>query len=186
MRARVHRKTKEVSVEVYVNFEGGECSVSTGIPFLDHMLETFAKHSAIGLKIVAKGDLEVDEHHTIEDVAITLGRAIKEALGSKEGLKRFGYAIVPMDESVAICGVDLSGRGIFNFFGEFGDAGIKGENAYHFFDTLCRNSGINAFLEVRGMNAHHKIEASFKAFALSLRMAVEKGEGVRSTKGLLD
>lgn len=186
MKARVSRETKETKVEVYVDFFGEDYEISTGIAFLDHMLENFAKHAEIGLVVKAKGDLEVDEHHTVEDVAITLGRAFKEALGSKEGLKRFGYAIVPMDESVAICGIDLSGRGVFVLNGEFGDAGIKGENVVHFFDTFCRNSGINVFLEVRGANSHHKIEASFKALALSIKMATEKGKGVRSTKGVLD
>ncbi len=185
MRAKVSRETKETRVDVLIDFSGSEYEISTGIPFLDHMLETLAKHAEIELRVSARGDLEVDEHHTVEDVAITLGRAIREALGEKR-VKRFGYAIVPMDESVAICGVDLSGRGVFNFLGEFGDAGIRGENVYHFFDTLCRNSGINMFLEVRGFNAHHKIEASFKAFALSLKMAAEKGEDIKSTKGVLE
>ena len=181
----MERKTKETEVEVFIDFSGKNYEITTGIRFLDHMLETLAKHAEIELRVKAKGDLEVDEHHTVEDVAITLGKAIKKALEEKK-FKRFGYAIVPMDESVAICGVDLSGRGVFNLSGEFGDAGIKGENIYHFFDTLCRNSGINLFLEVRGLNSHHKIEAAFKAFALSLKMAAEKSSEVKSTKGVLE
>ncbi len=185
MRGRHIRKTKEVSVEVLVDLKGKEVEIDTGIGFLNHMLETFAIHSGIGLKVKAKGDLDVDEHHTIEDVAIALGRAFSDAMEKRE-IKRFGDAIIPMDESVAICGVDLSGRGIFNFEGEFGDTTVKGENIIHFLDTFCRNSGINVYLSVKGFNSHHKIEASFKALAKAIREALQKTEGIRSAKGLLD
>lgn len=187
MKAEVFRKTNEVEVEIKINLEGGEISVETGIPFLNHMLTTFAKHSGVGLKIKAKGDLEVDEHHTIEDVAIALGMAIKKALGDKKGISRFGDAIVPMDESVTICGVDLSGRGILILEGELGDVSIKAENIFHFLDTFCRNAGINAYISVKGLNAHHKVESIFKALALSFREAIKKeGEDVKSVKGVID
>ncbi len=183
------RKTKETDVSVYICLDSSESvEVDTGIPFLNHMLESFAKHSSISLEVRAIGDLEVDEHHTIEDVAIALGRAIKEALGERRGVRRFGSAIVPMDDAVAICGVDISGRGYFNFSGKTGDVkGVKGENFEHFFDTLCRNSGINVYLEVRGRNSHHIMESAFKAFAVAFREAIEVvGEDVPSTKGSLD
>jgi len=186
MKGKCVRKTKEVSVEVEVNIGERKIEIDTGIGFLDHMLETFAIHSGIGLKIKAKGDLNVDEHHTIEDVAIALGRAFNEAI-EKRGINRFGDAIIPMDESVAICGVDLSGRGVFTFEGEFGDTTVKGENIIHFFDSFCRNSGVNVYLNVKGYNSHHKIEASFKALAKALREALQKtGDDVRSAKGLLE
>ncbi len=184
------RKTREtdVTVRICINPDSPEISISTGIPFLDHMLESFAKHANLALEIRAKGDLEVDEHHTIEDVAIVLGRAIKEALGDKKGIRRFGSAIVPMDDAVAICGIDVSGRGYFNFSGVTGDVkGVKAENFEHFFDSLCRNSGINMYLEVKGRNSHHIMEASFKAFSIAFREAVElTGSSIPSTKGSLD
>jgi len=183
---KVERKTKEVEIMVKLSLEGGEINVKTEIGFLDHMLTTLAFHAGIGLELRAKGDLHVDEHHTIEDAAISLGRAIRKALQEKDGIKRFGSAIVPMDESVAICGVDVSGRGYFILDGEFGDAGISGENIIHFLDTLCRNSGINVYLQIKGNNAHHRIESAFKALALSLRQAFQESGEVRSIKGKID
>jgi len=187
--AEFSRKTRETEVSVSLKLdESGEISISTGIPFLDHMLENFARHSRISLCVKAKGDLEVDEHHTIEDVAITFGKALAAALGDRKGIRRFGSAVVPMDDSVAICGVDLSGRGYFNFEGKTGDVkGVKGENFEHFFDTLCRNSGINVYLNVRGKNSHHMMESAFKAFALAFREArIIEGDEIPSTKGSLD
>ncbi len=182
---RVERKTREVEVVVKLSLEGGEIEIDTGIGFLDHMLTSFAFHSGIGLEIKARGDLHVDEHHTVEDVAITLGRAFRKAIEGKR-LSRFGSAIVPMDESVAICGVDISGRGYFVLEGEFGDAGIRGENAVHFLDTFCRNAGVNVYIQVKGRNEHHKMESAFKALALALRQALKEAEDVRSTKGRID
>jgi len=188
MKASVERKTKEVEVKVKVDLEEKEYSVDTGIAFLNHMLESFAKHAEIGLIVKAKGDLEVDEHHTVEDIAIALGMAIKKALGDKKGIKRFGDSIVPMDESVTICGIDVSGRGFLNFVGKIKDArNLSAENFIHFFDTLCRNAGMNLYMEVKGSNNHHMMESAFKAFALAFRKAIEVvGEEVRSTKGILD
>lgn len=181
----IQRKTDEV--EVYVKLEPDEdfVEVETGIGFLDHMLKTLAIHGNLGIVVKARGDLEVDEHHTIEDVAIALGKALKEVV-KKRKIRRFGSAIVPMDDSVALCGIDVSGRGYFLVEGEFEDSGIKGENVIHFFDTICRNSGINAYMQVRGANSHHKIESAFKAFAISLRQALEDDDKVRSAKGTLD
>ena len=188
-KARFERKTKETEVTVKLDLDSSGYEISTQIPFFNHMLETFAKHSGIELKLKAKGDVEVDEHHLVEDVAISMGKALKEALGDKRGIERFGHAILPMDESVAICGVDVSGRGVFRFEGEIrGEIkGFKGENFIHFFDTLAREAGINAYLEIKGFNLHHKMEAGFKAFAISLKSAVKvTGGEVRSTKGTLE
>jgi imidazoleglycerol-phosphate dehydratase len=188
-KAVVERKTREVDIRLELNLDGKGYEIKTPIPFFTHMLETFARHSGIGLKLKASGDIEVDEHHTIEDVAISLGKAIKDALGDKAGIARFGDAVVPMDESVAICGVDISGRGYLNFDSVLdGDVGgISAENFIHFFDTLCRNAGINAYILVKGSNLHHMVEVCFKAFAIALRKAIAvESEGVKSTKGVLD
>ncbi len=184
---KLQRKTKEVEVSVAIDLEGGEIEIDTGIGFFDHMLETFAFHSSIGLRVNARGDLEVSEHHTVEDTAIVLGKAIRKLIEDREKrIRRFGYAIVPMDESVCICGIDLSGRGFFVLDGEFGDSGLKDSLIRHFFDTLCRNAGINLYLQVKGEDPHHKVESAFKAVALSFRQAIEPAENVRSVKGKID
>ncbi len=178
---RVKRKTTETEVEV--EFKADKTEIETGIPFFNHMLETLAKHLGVNLVVKARGD---DIHHVIEDVAICLGRAISEI--DKRGLERFGDAIVPMDDSVTICGVDFSGRGVFVFEGDIKDyRDFKAEDFLHFFDTLCRNSGINAYMYVKGKNSHHMIESAFKAFAIALKKALRKTSGeYRSVKGLLD
>jgi imidazoleglycerol phosphate dehydratase HisB len=187
---RYERKTKETNISVKIDLNSADYEISTPIPFFTHMLENLAKHSGIGMKISAKGDVEVDEHHTVEDTAIAIGRALSKALGDKKGIERFGHAILPMDESVAICGIDISGRGIFRFEGDVrGEIkNFKGENFIHFFETLSRESGINIYLEIKGFNLHHKMEAGFKAFAIALKNAVKMSvEGdVKSTKGSLD
>ena len=186
-KAIVRRKTKEVDVTVLIDLDETGMTINTGIPFFDHMLNSFANYSGIRLEIEAKGDLDVDEHHTIEDVAITMGLAIKRALGDKKGIARFGDAIVPMDDAIAICAVDVSGRGYFNFDGKIEDSGIKFENFIHFFDTLSKNAGINIYLSVKGFNAHHMMEASFKAFGIAFGKAIKLiDEDVRSIKGVLD
>jgi len=187
-KGRYERKTKETDISVRIDLDFADYEISTPIPFFTHMLETLAKHSGIGIKLTAKGDVEVDEHHTVEDTAIAIGRALSKALGDKKGIERFGHAILPMDESVAICGVDVSGRGVFRFEGDVrGEIkNFKGENFIHFFDTLAREAGINIYLEIKGFNLHHKMEAGFKAFAVALKDAVKvSGEEVRSTKGSL-
>lgn len=186
-KAIVRRKTKEVDVTVLIDLDESRAKIKTGIPFFDHMLNSFAKYSEIRLEIEAKGDLDVEEHHTIEDVAIALGVAIRKALGDKKGIARFGDAIIPMDDAVAICAVDISGRGYFNFEGKIEDSGIKFENFVHFFDTLCKNAGLNVYLSVKGFNAHHMMEACFKAFGIAFGRAVRiVGRDVRSIKGVLD
>ncbi len=187
-KGRYDRKTKETDISVKIDLDSGEYEISTPIPFFTHMLETLAKHSGIGIKLIAKGDVEVDEHHTIEDIAIAIGRALSKALEDKRGIERFGHAILPMDESVAICGIDISGRGVFRFEGDVrGEIkNFKGENFIHFFETLSREAGINIYLEIKGFNLHHKMEAGFKAFAVALKNAVRiSGEDPRSTKGSL-
>jgi imidazoleglycerol-phosphate dehydratase len=187
-KGKAKRKTAEVEVDVEVNLDSAGYEVETSIPFFNHMLESFAKHSGIGLIINAKGDVEIDEHHTVEDTAITLGEAIKKALDDKKGIRRFGDAIIPMDESVAICAIDISGRGVFNFDGELRSMNeFKAENFLHFFDTLCRNSGLNVYMLIRGKNPHHMMEAGFKSFGVALRKASDVVDReVRSTKGKLD
>ncbi len=177
-KAVIRRKTKEVDIYIELDLDCRGCSIDTNFPFFKHMLETFVKHSEINLKIRALGD---DEHHTIEDTAIALGIAIKKALGEKRGIRRFGHAVVPMDEALTICGLDLSGRGYFVIEGDIH------ENYIHFLDTLCRNSGMNAYIIIKGKNMHHKIESCFKAIALAFRQAKEiVGHDIMSTKGVLD
>ena len=174
------RKTEETEVTVIIDAEKTE--VETTIAFLDHMLKTLSRHSGIAMRVEAKGDLE---HHVIEDVAILLGRALAEI--NKKGIERFGDAIVPMDDAVAICGLDFSGRGVLVVEGEFGDGEMKEEDFLHFLDTLCRNAGLNVYLSVKGKNSHHKMEAAVKAIAISLKKALKKsGNEYRSAKGVLD
>ncbi len=177
---RVSRKTKET--EVTAVFDSEKLEIETGVKFLDHMLETIATHSGFNIEVKATGD---NEHHVIEDVAICLGKSISEF--DKKGIERFGSAIVPMDEAVAICGIDFSGRGILVFEGEIKDGEIRAEDFLHFFETLCRNSGLNVYLEVRGRNSHHMMESAFKAFAIALKQALSKsGRDYKSAKGVLD
>lgn len=172
------RKTKEVDIYVEIDLDSSGFEILTDLAFFKHMLETFAKHSRIKLYVRAYGD---DEHHVIEDTAIALGKAIKKALGDKKGIKRFGYAIIPMDDSLALCSIDVGGRGYFVMEGKIE------ENYVHFFDTLCRNSGMNVHMEVKGLNSHHMVEACFKAFAISFREAIKiVGGEIASTKGALD
>uniref|UniRef100_A0A7C3M9G0 Imidazoleglycerol-phosphate dehydratase n=1 Tax=Archaeoglobus fulgidus TaxID=2234 RepID=A0A7C3M9G0_ARCFL len=174
------RKTEETEVTVIIDAEKTE--VETTIAFLDHMVKTLSRHSGIAMRVEAKGDLE---HHVIEDVAILLGRALAEI--NKKGVERFGDAIVPMDDAVAICGLDFSGRGVLVVEGEFGDGEMKEEDFLHFLDTLCRNAGLNVYLSVKGKNSHHKMEAAVKAIAISLKKALKKsGNEYRSAKGVLD
>jgi imidazoleglycerol phosphate dehydratase HisB len=177
---RVSRKTKETEVMAF--FASEKLEIETGLKFLDHLLETISTHSGFQIEVKASGD---SEHHLIEDVAICLGKSISEF--DKRGIERFGSAIVPMDEAVAVCGLDFSGRGVFVFEGELKDGEIRAEDFLHFFDTLCRNSGLNVYLEVKGKNSHHMMESAAKAFALALKQALSKtGKNFKSTKGVLD
>lgn len=185
----VSRHTKETRVEATVNLDTeGPVDIRTGIGFFDHMLEQVAKHGGFSLVLRCEGDLEVDEHHTVEDVAITLGTAIREALGSKRGIGRYGY-VVPMDESEARVSLDLSGRGRFVFRGEFPRSQVGGlatEMVEHFFLSLSDSLAAALHIEVQGENAHHMVEACFKCVGRTLRQALRReGSALPSTKGTL-
>jgi imidazoleglycerol-phosphate dehydratase / histidinol-phosphatase len=187
-----HRKTKETDIEIELSLDGkGNSKINTGIGFFDHMLEQIAKHANINLGVEVEGDLNVDEHHTVEDVGITLGEALSEALGNKIGIKRYGYYL-PMDESIAKCAVDLSGRAYLNFNCKFNREKVgefPTELTEEFFRGLASGLKANIYIKARGKNDHHKIEAIFKAFAKSLNEACrldERNEGILpSTKGVL-
>jgi len=191
--AAIRRKTKETDISVTLTIDGsGKYDVATGVGFLDHMIELLAKHGMFDIELKCKGDLNVDDHHTTEDVAIVLGQAFEKALGDKKGIARFGSAYVPMDESLARCVIDLGGRGVLMFKADFnrkkvGD--LSTEMIKHFFLSFADNIKANVHAEVLyGSNTHHKIEALFKSFARSLREACRKDarvKGVLSTKGKL-
>jgi len=190
--AEIKRKTKETEVNLRLDLDGGEASASTGVGFLDHMLDLLARHGRLGIKLEAKGDLETGAHHTTEDVGIVLGQAIDQALGDRAGIRRYGFATVPMDEALAECAIDISGRPLTVFEAELPEvtiAGFDAELAEEFFRAVSSNSKMTLHVRVRyGSNAHHMIEAAFKAFARALREAVsvDPGEtGVPSTKGTL-
>jgi imidazoleglycerol-phosphate dehydratase len=191
--AQVHRRTKETDVRVALDLDGtGTASVATGIPFLDHMLELFARHGLFDLEVECRGDLEVDDHHSVEDVAISLGAAVKQALGDKAGIARYGSAIVPMDEALCRAVIDLSGRFYLVYEVEtrrqmIGNFSV--ELAEHFWRSFSEAARCNLHLDcLRGRNTHHILEGLFKATARALRQAVERDprvEGVLSTKGVL-
>jgi imidazoleglycerol-phosphate dehydratase len=188
--SKVTRKTNETDIEVKISLEGtGNTDINTGIAFFDHMLNSFAKHGSFDLMVKAMGDLTVDDHHTVEDVGITLGGALRKALGDKKGIERFADAHVPMDEALAAAAIDISGRSFLVFNAAFAQQKIGGynpQNTSHFFESLISNAGINAHLEVTGENDHHKIEALFKVFGIAMKKAVKiSGSGVPSTKGVL-
>ncbi|MCU4802273.1 imidazoleglycerol-phosphate dehydratase HisB [Halobacteria archaeon HArc-gm2] len=190
--AAVARETAETDVEVTLDLDGdGDSTVDTGVGFLDHMLDSFATHGLFDLTVTCDGDLEVDEHHTVEDVAITLGEAFEEALGDKRGIVRFADRKVPLDEAVAGVVVDVSGRPYFEFDGEFSQGrvgGLTSNMAEHFCRSLAHNAGLTLHVEVSGENAHHEIEALFKGLARSLDDATridERRGDVASTKGEL-
>lgn len=173
------RKTAETEVLVELNSEKTE--ISTSIPFFDHLLSTLAKFMGKNFVVRAKGDLE---HHIIEDVAICLGETLAEI--EKKGIRRFGFSIIPMDDAVAICGLDFSGRGYLVVEGDFGDGEMKSYDFLHFLDTFCRRGGINVYLKISGVNPHHKMEATMKAIGIALKGALEKvGDDYLSTKGVL-
>lgn len=192
--ATIHRKTNETDIRVKVNLDGlGKACVATGIRFFDHMLDLVARHGAFDLEINARGDLHVDQHHTVEDVGITLGEAVKRALGSKRGILRAGYFLIPMDETLAAAAVDLSGRPYCLVRAKIaadrvGDFQV--ELIEDFFQGFAQAARANVHLRVLcGRSSHHQVEAAFKAFARALRFAVSKDKRLRnvlpSTKGLL-
>lgn len=188
--SKTKRKTNETDIELKISLDGsGNTDINTGIAFFDHMLNSFAKHGSFDLSVKASGDLTVDDHHTVEDVGITLGNAVQKALGDKKGIERFGEARVPMDEALAAVAIDLGGRSYLAFGASFANQKIGGfnpQNTRHFFESLASNAGINAHLSVTGENDHHKIEALFKAFGIALKRAAKiSGTTVPSTKGVL-
>lgn len=191
--ANVTRTTKETDISVELNLDGsGQSSVETGIGFFDHMLEGFARHGFFDLDIRIKGDLQVDAHHSVEDAGIVLGTAIRQALGDKVGIKRYGSCILPMDDALCMCAIDLSGRPYFAFDCEFPaeKAGyLDTELVREFFYAISYSVGMNLHIKMlSGFNTHHMIEAIFKAFARALDEAVGKDmriKDVLSTKGSL-
>lgn len=191
-RAEINRETKETKVGLRLDLDGGEAKISTGVGFLDHMLDLLARHGRLGLELEASGDLETGAHHTTEDVGICLGQALDQALGDRAGIRRYGAALVPMDEALGECAIDISGRPFLAFDAAIPDvtiAGFDSELAEEFFRAVSSNAKLTAHIWVRsGSNAHHMIEASFKAFARALREAVSidpDETGVPSTKGTL-
>ncbi len=191
--ASVERKTRETDVRVEIDLDGtGEFAVSTGIPFLDHMLESFARHGAFDLRISAKGDLAVDAHHTVEDVAITLGQALREALGSAAGIRRYGALAVPMAEAKVEVAVDVSNRPYLVYRVELANQRIGGFDAAlteDFLYAFAHNAGLDLHVELRyGKSPHHVVEAIFKGTARALRQALERDPrqpGLPSVKGTL-
>jgi imidazoleglycerol-phosphate dehydratase/histidinol-phosphatase len=187
--ATVERKTKETDISVTVDLDAsGPIEIDTGIGFYDHMLDQVAKHGNFSLRLSCKGDLEVDEHHTVEDVALALGQAIREALGDKRGIGRFGF-VVPMDETQARVAIDLGGRPYLVFEGEFPRTEVGGlptELVPHFFRSLGDTLGASIQLSVTGENTHHMVEACFKGTGRALRDALRReGSELPSTKGSL-
>lgn len=191
---RVARKTGETDIIIEIHLDGsGSYKIDTPVPFLNHMLTLLAVHSLCDLNVSAMGDMEVDDHHTVEDIAICLGQAVKEAVGSKSGIYRYGEATIPMDESLVRVVMDFSGRPYLVYNVEMFPqrlGGLATENVKEFFQALANTSGITLHIDLlRGNNAHHIIEAIFKAFARALRQAVtvtEGVDGVWSSKGKLE
>jgi imidazoleglycerol-phosphate dehydratase len=192
-KGRVERKTKETEISVDLDLDGkGNSEIETGIPFLNHMLESFSRHGLFELKLTAKGDLAVDYHHTVEDVGLALGQAFKEALGEKQGIRRFGECSVPLDEALARVVVDLSGRPYLSYNvkirpGRVGD--FDTDLPHEFYQALANQLGMNLHIDVlKGENPHHIIEACFKALARAMESATRvdpRIQGVPSTKGSL-
>ncbi len=191
--ASVNRKTKETDIAISFNLDGsGSSVIDTGIGFFDHMLEGFAKHGFFDLNCKVTGDLQVDGHHTVEDAGIVLGQAIAQAVGDKKGIRRYGYFILPMDDALALCAVDLCGRPYLNFECEFTSPRVgylDTELVREFFYAISYSAGMNLHIKMlSGSNNHHMIEAMFKAFAKALDMATgydSRVTDVLSTKGSL-
>lgn len=190
--AKRERSTAETKISLELDLDGGESSAQTGVGFLDHMLDLLARHGNLGLRVEASGDLETGAHHTVEDVGIVLGQALDEALADRAGIRRYGSAVVPMDESLAECALDISGRPLCVFEADLPATSIAGfdtELTEEFFRAVANGAKLTLHVSVRyGSNAHHMIEACFKAFARALRVAVSVDpeiHGVPSTKGTL-
>ena len=190
--AEISRQTRETEVKVALDLDGGEVSASTGVGFFDHMLEQLGTHGGLGLRVEANGDLATGAHHTVEDAGIALGQAVDRALGDRAGIRRYGYRAIPMDEALGICAIDVSGRSLCLFEADLPAVSIAGfdtELTEEFFRAVATNAKLTLHVGTRyGSNAHHMIEACFKAFARALRQAVEidpRESGVPSTKGTL-
>lgn len=188
--SNVSRCTSETDITIKMNLDGeGIYDISTGVNFFNHMLESFSKHSMVDLYIVAKGDIEVDDHHTIEDVGILVGEAFSQAIGDKKGIKRMAHAIVPMDDSIATVAIDISGRSYCNLEIDFKNEKIgdmTSDIVIHFFESFASSAKLNFYGSVQGANDHHKAEALFKAFAKSLKEAIKiEHNQILSTKGIL-
>ncbi|MFC6837306.1 imidazoleglycerol-phosphate dehydratase HisB [Halomarina ordinaria] len=191
--ATVVRETSETDIEVTLVVDGsGEATVETGVGFFDHMLESFAKHGLFDLSVACDGDLHIDDHHTVEDVAIALGTAFDEALGDRRGIVRFADRRVPLDEAVAGCVVDVSGRPLVRFDGAFSQARVGEFTSHmgeHFARSLATNAGLTLHVTVEGENAHHELEALFKCLARTLddatRVDERRADDTPSTKGAL-
>jgi len=192
-KAEATRNTNETRIGVKLNLDGsGKSSIATGVPFLDHMLEQVARHGVFDLEVSASGDLQVDAHHTVEDVGIALGQAFAKAIGDKKGVRRYGHAYVPLDEALSRAVVDLSGRPGLEYHIEFSRARIGEfdvDLVHEFFQGFVNHAQVTLHLDnLKGTNAHHQAETAFKAFARALRMAVEADARVKdvpSTKGSL-
>jgi imidazoleglycerol-phosphate dehydratase len=192
--AKADRKTAETQIALTVNLDGtGRASLATGIPFLDHMLDQVARHAVLDLDIQARGDLQVDAHHTVEDIGITLGQAVARAVGDKKGIRRYGHAYVPLDEALSRVVIDFSGRPGLEYHVQFKRA-LIGEFdvdlVHEFFQGFANHAQVTLHIDnLRGDNAHHQCETMFKAFARALRMALEpdprSADAVPSTKGML-
>ena len=190
--ATIDRKTKETRIALSLDLDGGAVEASTGVGFLDHMLDLLGRHGRLGLRVEANGDLETGSHHTVEDVGIALGQAIDAALGDRSGIHRYAHVEVPMDEALARCSIDVSGRPYCRFASDLPPvviAGFEAELAEEFFRAVATNAKLTLHLSnPYGSNAHHMIEACFKAFARAFRdaVAIDPGQtGVPSTKGTL-
>ncbi|MBE5948282.1 MAG: imidazoleglycerol-phosphate dehydratase HisB [Lachnospiraceae bacterium] len=192
-RSQINRKTNETDIRLSLAIDGtGKCTADSGIGFFDHMINSFARHGLFDLELAVKGDLDVDGHHTVEDVGIVLGQAIKEAVGDKAGIKRYGNFMLPMDDALVLCALDISGRPYLQYdlifteekVGELDTCLVK-----EFFYAVSYSAGMNIHIkQISGTNAHHIIEAAFKAFAKALDIATQRDEritDVLSTKGTL-
>ena len=192
--ATVKRDTLETQIAVSINLDGGGKSrFDTGVPFLEHMLDQIARHGMLDLDVSAKGDIHIDDHHTVEDIGITIGQAVKQAAGDKKGIRRYGHAYVPLDEALSRVVIDFSGRPGLTMNAEFTSSQVgqfQTELCYEFFQGFTNHAMVTLHIDnLRGHNAHHQIETIFKAFGRALRMALEvdpRSEGILpSTKGAL-